>query len=69
MLGCGGGEGRGMGVWRKVRGEVRGVKKCERAYGVSVGKCVGVWGEIREDVGRDLEVWVEVCWGFPYSVL
>ena len=50
MLGYGGGEEKGMGVWGKVRRNVRGVKKCGRmcgrVYGVSVEsvrKFVGVW--------------------------
>ena len=51
VLGCRGGEERGMGVWGKVRGDVGCVKNCGgmcgRVYGLSVenvGKCVG-WGE------------------------
>ena len=28
--------------------------RCERVYGVSVGKCVGVWGEMRGDVRRGM---------------
>ena len=56
VLGCGGGEKRGWGVWRKVRRVVGFVKKCGRVYGVSVGKCVGevrreVCGKVRGDVG------------------
>ena len=51
VLGCEEGEGdvgRGMGGVGEGKGRCGGVKKCEerceRVYGVSVGKCVGVWG-------------------------
>ena len=52
-LGCRGGEG-----------------SCGKTCGVGggVGKCVGVWGEVRKDVwgvekcGRVYEVCQEVCW-------
>ena len=44
-------------VWRKIRGDVEGVKKgggrCRRVYRVNVEnveKCVGVWRKVREDV-------------------
>ena len=32
---------------------------CRKRYGVCVGKCVGVWGEVRKDVWE--RVWGE--WG------
>ena len=65
MLGCGGGEGRGMGGVRKERGYGR----CEEVWGdvwKSVwgecgkvcwgvgrvrGEVWGVWGKVRKDVG------------------
>ena len=45
---CWGGGGRSMG---EGKGSFRGVKKCVRVYGVSVGKCVGVWGRSGERYG------------------
>ena len=48
VLRCGEGEGRGMGSVGEGKEICEGVKKygamCGRVYGVSVGKCVGVWG-------------------------
>ena len=47
VLGCGGGEGRGMKGVGEGKGRCGRVKKCEgrfgRVHGVSVGKYVGVW--------------------------
>ena len=63
VSGYGGGEGRGMGGVGKVRGDAGGVKKCEgrygRVYGVSVVKCVGVWGKGMEGLGGGKERRVE----------
>ena len=42
VLGCGGG----------VRRDVGCVEKCGRLHGVRCRKCVGVWGEVKEDVGK-----------------
>ena len=48
VLGCGGGEER-----------CRGMEKCRGGGGRGVGKCVGVWGEVRRDVGKG----VGICGG------
>ena len=49
---CGGREEVCWGV-----GEVRGDVRKGRSVGAGVGKCVGVWGEVRADVERGMGVW------------
>ena len=81
------GEGRcgeAFGVWGKIRGDVEGVKKCGRVYGVSVesvGKCVGcgegegevwgVWGKVtgKVRVKRSVGECMRLVWRVRESLL
>ena len=48
--------------WGVGGGEGRCGERCKELLGGSVGKCVGVWGEVRRDVEKGVGncVWV---WG------
>ena len=45
-------EDRGMGKGKGRCGSVKRRGRCGRVYGVSVGKCVGVWGRGLGGVGK-----------------
>ena len=47
-------------VWESVLGCGGGEKECEERCWERCGKCVGVWGELREDEERSLGVWESV---------
>ena len=61
---CGGGEGdveKGVRVWRRAGGGVKGCGKVSWSVGKAKENNVGKWGEVIV-VGSVVEVW-QVCWG------